>query len=54
MAELPTSTAESDAMSRDLTKRGCKFVGSTICYAWLQAVGLVNDHTTACFRRRGG
>ncbi len=48
--ELPAKTAESDAMSRDLLKRGCKFVGSTICYAFMQATGMVNDHTTDCFR----
>ena len=43
-------TAESDAMSRDLLKRGFKFVGSTICYAFMQATGMVNDHSTDCFR----
>jgi DNA-3-methyladenine glycosylase I len=48
--EIPARTAESDALSRDLLKRGFKFVGSTICYAFMQAVGLVNDHTTDCFR----
>ncbi len=58
-AELPAKTAESDAMSRDLLKRGFKFVGSTICYAFMQATGMVNDHTTDCFRyaplvRKGG
>ena len=47
---LPSRTAESDALSRDLLRRGFKFVGSTICYAFMQAVGLVNDHTTECFR----
>jgi DNA-3-methyladenine glycosylase I len=41
---------ESDAMSKALTKRGFKFVGSTICYAFMQAVGMVNDHTVGCFR----
>ena len=41
---------ESDAMSKDLMKRGFKFVGSTICYAFMQAAGMVNDHTTDCFR----
>ena len=46
----PAKTAESDAMSRDLLKRGFKFVGSTICYAFMQAVGMVNDHTADCFR----
>ncbi len=50
VAEAPTKTAESDAMSKDLAKRGFKFVGSTICYAFMQAVGMVNDHTTDCFR----
>ncbi len=49
--ELPARTAESDAMSKDLLKRGFKFVGSTICYAFMQAVGMVNDHTADCFRR---
>ena len=50
MAEIPPKTALSDAMSRDLKKRGFNFVGSTICYAFMQAVGMVNDHTTDCFR----
>ena len=49
-AQLPAKSAESDALSRDLLKRGFKFVGSTICYAFMQAVGMVNDHTTDCFR----
>ena len=49
-AQLPAKTAESDALSRDLLRRGFKFVGSTICYAFMQAVGMVNDHTTDCFR----
>jgi DNA-3-methyladenine glycosylase I len=48
--QIPARTAESDALSRDLLKRGFKFVGSTICYAFMQAVGMVNDHTTDCFR----
>jgi DNA-3-methyladenine glycosylase I len=48
--QVPARTAESDAMSRDLMKRGFTFVGSTICYAFMQAVGLVNDHATNCFR----
>lgn len=52
LAEVPAKTAESDAMSRDLAKRGFKFVGSTICYAFMQAVGMVNDHTVDCFRYR--
>jgi DNA-3-methyladenine glycosylase I len=46
----PASTPISDALSKDLRKRGFKFVGSTICYAFMQAVGMVNDHTTDCFR----
>ncbi len=48
--EVPARTKESDAMSKDLKKRGFKFVGSTICYAYMQATGMVNDHTTDCFR----
>src|SRR5687767_14559996 len=50
LAEIPARTVESDTLSRDLLRRGFKFVGSTICYAFMQAVGLVNDHTTDCFR----
>ncbi|MBI4390986.1 MAG: DNA-3-methyladenine glycosylase I [candidate division NC10 bacterium] len=50
LQELPPRTPESDALSRDLVRRGFTFVGSTICYAFMQAVGLVNDHTTDCFR----
>lgn len=50
MKEVPATTPESDAMSKDLKKRGFKFVGSTIMYAYMQACGLVNDHTTDCFR----
>ncbi|HET7832206.1 MAG TPA: DNA-3-methyladenine glycosylase I [Gallionella sp.] len=50
LAEVPASTVESDAMSKELTRRGFKFVGSTICYALMQATGMVNDHTTNCFR----
>lgn len=50
MSELPARSAESDAMSQDLKKRGFRFVGSTICYAHMQATGMVNDHTTDCFR----
>ena len=50
LSELPATTPESDAMSRDLKKRGFKFVGSTICYAFMQAVGMVNDHVVSCFR----
>jgi DNA-3-methyladenine glycosylase I len=49
-AELPASTRLSELMSKDLTKRGFKFVGSTICYAYMQATGMVNDHTIDCFR----
>ena len=48
--EIPAQTAESDAMSKDLRQRGFKFVGSTICYAFMQAVGMVNDHMVDCFR----
>ena len=51
LKSLPAFTAESDAMSKDLTKRGFRFAGSTICYAFMQAVGMVNDHREACFRR---
>lgn len=47
---VPASTKESDALSRDLKRRGFRFVGSTICYAFMQAVGMVNDHVTTCFR----
>jgi DNA-3-methyladenine glycosylase I len=50
LQEIPPRTPESDAMSRDLANRNFKFVGSTICYAFMQAVGMVNDHTTDCFR----
>lgn len=50
LAQVPAKTAISDAMSRDLKRRGFKFVGSTICYAYMQAAGLVNDHTIDCFR----
>jgi DNA-3-methyladenine glycosylase I len=48
---VPARTAESDALSKDLLKRGFKFVGSTICYAFMQAVGLVDDHLDNCFRK---
>ena len=48
--DIPITTPESDAMSKDLKKRGFKFVGSTICYAFMQAAGLINDHTKNCFR----
>ena len=50
MKQVPAQTRESDAMSQDLKKRGFKFVGSTICYAFMQAVGMVNDHVVDCFR----
>ncbi|MEK9627940.1 MAG: DNA-3-methyladenine glycosylase I [Nitrospinota bacterium] len=50
LKQIPATTPESDAMSKDLKKRGFKFVGSTICYAFMQATGMVNDHTTDCFR----
>jgi DNA-3-methyladenine glycosylase I len=50
MGTTPVSTPESDAMSKDLKKRGFKFVGTTICYAYMQAAGMVNDHLTTCFR----
>jgi DNA-3-methyladenine glycosylase I len=50
--DIPAKTAESDAMSKDLKQRGFRFVGSTICYAHMQATGMVNDHTVDCFRYR--
>ena len=50
LASIPARTAQSDAMSKDLKKRGFTFVGSTICYAFMQAVGMVNDHNVDCFR----
>jgi DNA-3-methyladenine glycosylase I len=50
LAQLPPRTAESEALSKDLKRRGFKFVGSTICYAFMQAVGMVNDHAVDCFR----
>jgi len=52
LEDVPATTAESDAMSKALKKIGFKFVGSTICYAFMQAAGMVNDHTTECFRYR--
>jgi DNA-3-methyladenine glycosylase I len=52
MLNVPATTAESDALSRDLRKKGMSFVGSTIIYAYMQAVGLVNDHLLSCFRHR--
>jgi DNA-3-methyladenine glycosylase I len=50
IGQMPAETAESKAMSKDLKRRGFRFVGPTICYAFMQAVGLVNDHATTCFR----
>ncbi|MDG6996138.1 MAG: DNA-3-methyladenine glycosylase I, partial [Nitrososphaerota archaeon] len=50
--EIPARTMESDAMSRALSMKGFKFVGSTICYSFMQASGMVNDHVTGCFRYR--
>jgi DNA-3-methyladenine glycosylase I len=52
LKDIPARTAESDALSKDLKRRGFRFVGSTICYAFMQAVGLVNDHLTLCYRHR--
>jgi DNA-3-methyladenine glycosylase I len=52
LKEVPAKTPQSDAMSKDLLKRGFKFVGSTICYAHMQATGMVNDHLVACFRHK--
>lgn len=53
LAEVPARTLQSDAMSKALRKRGFRFVGSTICYAFMQAVGMVDDHLTSCFRYDG-
>ena len=53
LKQVPATSKESDALSKDLKKRGFNFVGSTICYAFMQAVGMVNDHTTDCFRYQG-
>jgi DNA-3-methyladenine glycosylase I len=50
MKQIPATTKQSDAMSADLKSRGLKFVGSTICYAFMQAAGMVNDHVVGCFR----
>ena len=50
MADVPAKTDLSDLISKDLKKRGFKFIGTTICYAFMQAIGMVNDHTTDCFR----
>jgi DNA-3-methyladenine glycosylase I len=52
MSEMPANTPLSDKISKDLKSRGFKFVGSTIVYAHMQAMGMVNDHTTACFRHK--
>jgi DNA-3-methyladenine glycosylase I len=52
LQQIPSRTAESDALSKDLKKRGFTFIGSTICYAFMQAVGMVNDHLVTCFRYR--
>jgi DNA-3-methyladenine glycosylase I len=52
MSEVPARSSESDALSKDLLRRGFTFVGSTICYAFMQAVGMVNDHLTSCYRHR--
>jgi DNA-3-methyladenine glycosylase I len=52
LEEVPAKTAEAEAMSRDLKKRGFNFVGPTICYAYMQATGMVNDHLVSCFRHR--
>lgn len=53
LKDIPARTADSDHMSKELKKRGFSFVGSTICYAFMQAVGMVNDHSATCFRRKG-
>lgn len=52
LREIPARSLESEAMSKELKRRGFKFVGSTICYSYMQAAGMVNDHTTSCFRYR--
>jgi DNA-3-methyladenine glycosylase I len=52
LSDLPSETQESKAMSKDLKRRGCRFIGPTVCYAFMQATGLVNDHVTTCFRYR--
>ena len=52
MKEMPARTPEAEAMSRDLKRRGFRFVGPTICYAFMQATGMVNDHLVTCFRHR--
>lgn len=53
MKDVPVATSVSDAMSKDMKKRGFKFVGSTICYSFLQATGFIDDHLNSCFRKRG-
>jgi DNA-3-methyladenine glycosylase I len=52
LTDIPSSSPQSEAMSKDLQKRGFKFVGPTICYAFMQAVGMVNDHVVDCFRHQ--
>jgi DNA-3-methyladenine glycosylase I len=52
LRDIPASTKESEQMSKDLQQRGFRFVGPTICYAFMQAVGMVNDHVTGCFRHK--
>jgi DNA-3-methyladenine glycosylase I len=52
LGDIPAETAESKAMSKELKRRGFRFVGPTVCYAFMQATGLVNDHVTSCFRYR--
>ena len=52
LEEVPAKTAEAEAMSKDLKKRGFNFVGPTICYAYMQATGMVNDHLVSCFRHK--
>ena len=52
LKDYPATSTESDALSKDLKQRGFKFVGSTICYAHMQATGMINDHVVDCFRRR--
>jgi DNA-3-methyladenine glycosylase I len=54
LADIPVTTPESDAMSKDLKRRGFRFTGSTICYAFMQSAGLVDDHVVDCFRASGG
>lgn len=53
LKDIPASTPESDALSKDLKARGFNFVGSTICYAFMQAVGMIDDHVASCFRKHG-